>query len=81
MSRGTLTLLLEVPFSPSPSTEPWLLSKRWSPIRARGGEGKTQKGMHTVKEADMLAAKMDLLIKRLEERGMKKKLRKALYRP
>jgi hypothetical protein len=28
-----------------------------------------QKGMHTVKEADMLAAKMDLLFKRLDERA------------
>jgi hypothetical protein len=26
-----------------------------------------QKGMHTMKEADMLAAKMDLLFKRLDE--------------
>jgi hypothetical protein len=31
------------------------------------GEGhKTQKGMHTVKETDLLAAKIDLLMKRLD---------------
>jgi len=31
------------------------------------GEGrKTQKGMHTVKEMDLLAAKIDLLMKRLD---------------
>ena len=32
-----------------------------------GEERKTQKGMHTVKETDMLSAKIDLLMKRLEE--------------
>ena len=30
-------------------------------------ERKTQKGMHTVKETDMLSTKIDLLMKRLEE--------------
>jgi hypothetical protein len=30
-------------------------------------ERRSQKGMHTVKEVDMLSAKMDLLMKRLEE--------------
>ena len=33
---------------------------------------KTQKGMHTVKETDMLAAKIDLLMKRLEENNQEK---------
>ena len=32
-----------------------------------GEERKTQKGMHTVKETDMLFAKIDFLLKRLEE--------------
>ena len=32
-----------------------------------GEERKTQKGMHTVKETDMLSAKIDLLLKILEE--------------
>ena len=31
-----------------------------------------KKGMHTVKETDMLATKMDLLIKRLDERTHEK---------
>ena len=31
-----------------------------------GEERKTQKGMHTVKETDMLSTKIDLLMKRLE---------------
>ena len=31
-----------------------------------------QKGMHTLKEVDMLSAKMDLLMKRLEERSNEK---------
>ena len=33
-----------------------------------GEERKTQKGMHTMKEIDLLSAKIDLLMKRLEER-------------
>ena len=32
-----------------------------------GEETKQQKGMHTIKEADMPAAKLDLLLKRLDE--------------
>ena len=32
-------------------------------------ERKQQKGMHSVKEADMLAAKIDLLMKRLDDRA------------
>jgi len=31
-----------------------------------GEERKTQKGMHTVKETDLLATKIDLLMKRLD---------------
>jgi hypothetical protein len=42
-----------------------------------GEERKTQKGMHTIKEADMLSAKMDLLMKRLEERAHEKKAMKG----
>ena len=37
-----------------------------------GEERKTQKGMHTVKEKDMLFAKIDLLMKRLEKRAKEK---------
>jgi hypothetical protein len=33
--------------------------------------------MHTVKEADMLAAKMDLLLKRLDQRAADKEAMKA----
>ena len=32
-----------------------------------GQERKTQKGMHTMKETDMLSANIDLLMKKLEE--------------
>ena len=35
-------------------------------------ERKQQKDMHTVKEADMLAAKIDLLLSRLNERAHQK---------
>ena len=37
-----------------------------------GEEQKQQKGMHTMNETDMLAAKMDLLLKRLDERAADK---------
>jgi hypothetical protein len=68
--------LLEERFSPSPSTMPEPSSRKWWPIKARGGK-KTTKGMHTVKEADMLAAKIDLLLSRLNERAHKKEAMKA----
>jgi hypothetical protein len=42
-----------------------------------GEERKTQKGMHTMKETDMLAAKIDLLMKSLEERAQEKEAMKA----
>ena len=37
-------------------------------------ERKQQKGMHTVKETDMLATKIDLLLSRLNERAHEKEL-------
>jgi hypothetical protein len=43
-------------------------------------EGKQQKGMHTVKEADMLAAKMDLLLKRLDKRATNKEVMKGIVK-
>jgi hypothetical protein len=42
-----------------------------------GEERKQQKGMHTMKEADMLAAKIDLLLSRLNERAYEKEAMKA----
>jgi hypothetical protein len=42
-----------------------------------GEERKQQKGMHTVKEIDMLAAKIDLLLSRLNERVHEKEAMKA----
>jgi len=38
----------------------------------RGGKKNTKKGMHTMKETDMLFAKIDLLMKRLDERAQDK---------
>jgi hypothetical protein len=38
---------------------------------------KQQKGMHTIKEADILATKMDLLLKRLDKRAHKKEAMKG----
>ena len=40
-------------------------------------ERKQQKGMHTMKEADMLMAKIDLLLSRLNERAREKEAMKA----
>ena len=51
--------------------EKMVSNQRW------GEERKQQKGMHTVKKADMLAAKMDLLLKRLDERATDKDAIKA----
>ena len=45
--------------------------------QSRGEERKQQKGMHTVNEADMLAIKMDLLLKRLDERAADKEAMKS----
>ena len=42
-----------------------------------GEERKQQKGMHTVKETDMLVTKMDLLLSRLNERAHEKEAMKA----
>ena len=36
-------------------------------------ERKTQKGMHTMKETNMLSAKIDLLMKRLGERAQERR--------
>jgi hypothetical protein len=43
-----------------------------------GEDHKTQKGMHSVKEADMLATKIDLLVKRLDDHAAKKEAMKSI---
>ena len=40
-----------------------------------------QRGMHSVKEADMLAMKIDLLLKKLEEAAMKIRLKCKHFKP
>ena len=42
-----------------------------------GEERKSQKGMHTMKEMDIIAAKIDLLMKRLEDRAQDKETMKG----
>jgi hypothetical protein len=42
-----------------------------------GEEQKQQKGMHTMKEVDMLATKIDLLLSRLNKRAYEKEATKA----
>jgi hypothetical protein len=46
--------------------EKMVTNQGWGEDRA---QAKTQKGMHTMKEADMLAAKIDLLLKKFDERA------------
>jgi len=43
------------------------LTKKMVANQSHGEERKQQKGMHTVKGVDMLATKMDLLLKRLDK--------------
>jgi hypothetical protein len=45
--------------------------------QSEGEKRKQQKCMHTMKEADMLAIKMDLLLKRLDERAANKEAMKG----
>jgi len=71
--------LLEEPSSHSPSMELRLSLRKWCPINGgvmRGFKMNNKKGMHTVKETYMLAAKIDPLIKRLDERADEKE---AIY--
>jgi hypothetical protein len=46
--------------------EKMVTNQGWGEDRA---PAKTQKGMHTMKEADMLAAKIDLRLKKFDERA------------
>jgi 3-deoxy-D-manno-octulosonic-acid transferase len=57
--------------------EPQLSSTRWCPTKAGGKKENNKKGMHTVKETDMVAAKMDLLLKRPDERATDKEALKG----
>ena len=64
-------LLLEEPSSHSQLAELHLSLRRWSPTRG-GVKDKLQPqeyGMHTMEETDMLATKLDLLIKCLDKHG------------
>jgi hypothetical protein len=72
MSKGTSMLLLEEHSSPSPSTMPQHSLRKIVANQSWGEERKTQKGMHTMKETDLLAAKLDLLMKRLDDCAPKK---------
>ena len=53
------------------------LIKKMVANQSCGEEHKQQKGMHTVKEIDMLATKMDLLVKRLDLRATEKEAMKS----
>jgi hypothetical protein len=62
-------LLLEVLFYHLTSEMQQLLLRRWPPIKARikNVPRKRGGGMHQLKEVDLLSAKMDLLMKKLED--------------
>ena len=53
------------------------LIKKMVANQSWGEERKQQKGMHAVKEADMLATKIDLLMKRLDDHAAKKEAIKS----
>ena len=57
------------------------LIKKMVANQSLGEERKQQKGMHTVKETDMLATKIDLLLSRLNERAQENEAMKATFRP
>jgi len=78
MSKGHVDAAARGMFFPSPSMEPQLSSKRWWLIRAGGKKENNKKDLlHTVKEADMLAMKMDLLLNRQDERAADKEAMKS----
>ena len=67
MSRGHLDAAAGGAFLYLTIDEAMALIDKMVTNQSWGEERKTQKGMHTMKEADMLFAKIDLLMKRLEE--------------
>jgi hypothetical protein len=73
MSKGHIdvaaggTFLFLTIDGPTALIEKMVSNQSWGEERSN----KQQKGMHTMKEADMLAPKKDLLFKRLDKRAMK----------
>jgi len=60
----------------SPYHKPQLLWRRWRPTKAGMKNEPTRKrggGMHQLKEVDMLSAKLDLLMEKLDDRAGDKK--------
>ena len=72
MSRGHLDVAAGGAFHSLTIDGATALINKMASNQSWGRKEKTQKGMHTVKETDMLFTKIDLLMKRLEERAQEK---------
>ena len=77
MSKGHVDVTAGGAFLPLTIANATSLIEKMVANQSWGEEQKQQKGMHTVKEVDMLAAKIDLLLKRLNERAHEKEAIKA----
>ena len=77
MSKGHVDADAGGAFLPLTTDGAMALIEKMVANQSRGEERKQQKGMHNVKEADMLAAKIDLLLSRLNERAHEKEAMKA----
>ena len=69
MCRGTLDAAAGGTFLSLTIDGAMALINKMVSNQAEGRKGKQKKGMHTVKETDMLSTKIDLLMKRLDERA------------
>ena len=77
MSKGHVDAAARGAFLSLTITNVTSLIEKMVANQSRGEEQKQQKGMHTVKETDMLATKMDLLLKRLDEHASNKEATKG----
>jgi hypothetical protein len=72
MSKGHIDAAAGGAFLSLTITDAIALIEKMVANQSWGEERKTQKGMHSVKQADLHAAKIDLLMKRLDDRAANK---------
>jgi hypothetical protein len=77
MSRGRIDAAARGMFLSLTINEATALIEKMVSNQSWGEGRKQQKGMHSMKETNMLAVKMDLLLKRLDEHATKKEDMKA----
>jgi hypothetical protein len=78
MSKGHVDAATGGAFLSLTATAAKALNEKMVANQSWGVERKQQKGMHSVKEADMLAAKIDLLMKRLDNHAAEKEAMKGI---